>query len=100
MPQVCISSLQSELENLSNRVQVIVDENGRLHSELKRSLEAQLQASTGQEGGASGGGVSAVVVKGYQEQIDMLSKERDSYVDLWRQTNSELENLQKSEQAS
>ena len=77
-----------------------MDENSKLHSELRRSLEAQLQASTGQGGGASGGGVSTVVVKGFQEQIDLLSKERDSYIDLWRQTNSELENLQKSEQAS
>ena len=54
----------------------------------------------GQGGGASSGvgGVSTVIVGGLQQQLDLLSKERDSYVELWRQTTSELETLQKSEQ--
>ena len=79
---------------------MIIEENSKLHTELRKSLEAQLQSSMGQGGGAStgGGGVSTVIVEGLQQQVDLLCKERDSYVDLWRQTTSELETLQKSEQ--
>lgn len=91
---------QSELESLSSRVQEIIEENSKLHTELRKSLEAQLQSSMGQGGGASSGvgGVSTVIVGGLQQQLDLLSKERDSYVELWRQTTSELDTLQKSEQ--
>lgn len=67
-----------------------------MHSELRKSLEAQLQASSTSGGG---GGVSTVVIDGLRQQLDLLSKERDSYIELWRQTTSELESLQKSEQA-
>ena len=79
-----------------------MDENTKLHLELRKALEAQLQMSTGQGGGASsgGGGVSTVVIDGLRQQLDLLSKERDSYIDLWRQTTTELETLQRSEQAS
>ena len=41
-----------------------------------------------------------VVANGLQQQVDMLSKERDSYIDLWKQTTTELKALQKSQQAS
>lgn len=78
-------------------MQQITEENTRLHTELKRTLEAQLQASTG---GGSEGEVSMVVANGLQQQVDMLSKERDSYIDLWQQTTTELKALQKSHQAS
>ena len=39
-----------------------------------------------------------VVANGLQQQVDMLSKERDSYIDLWQQTTTELKALQKSHQ--
>ena len=99
-PPTITYTYQSELESLSSRVQEIIEENSKLHTELRKSLEAQLQSSMGQGGEASSGvgGVSTVIVGGLQHQLDLLSKERDSYVELWRQTTSELETLQKSEQ--
>ena len=78
-------------------MQEITEENTRLHTELKRTLEAQLQASTG---AGSEGEVSMVVANGLQQQVDMLSKERDSYIDLWQQTTTELKALQKSHQVN
>ena len=41
-----------------------------------------------------------VVANGLQQQVDILSKERDSYIDLWQQTTTELKALQKSHQVS
>jgi uncharacterized glyoxalase superfamily metalloenzyme YdcJ len=41
-----------------------------------------------------------VVANGLQQQVDMLSKERDSYIDLWQQTTTELKALQKSHQVN
>ena len=78
-------------------MQEITEENTRLHTELRRTLEAQLQASTGAGGE---GEVSMVVANGLQQQVDMLSKERDSYIDLWQQTTTELKALQKSHQVN
>lgn len=71
----------------------ITQENARLHSELRKSLEAQLHASTK---GTSGSINTAV--EGLQQQMDILSKERDSYIELWKQTSKELDMAQKSEQ--
>ena len=41
-----------------------------------------------------------VVANGLQQQVDMLSKERDSYIDLWQQTTTELKAIQKSHQVN
>ena len=95
--QLLRSSLQSELNSLSSRMEQITHENARLHSELRKSLEAQLQSSA--RGTANGGSINAAV-EGLQQQMDILSKERDSYIELWKQTSKELDTSQKSEQVT
>lgn len=87
-----ITTYQNELATLGTRVQEITEENTRLHSDLRQSLESQLKSSNGGSGGT--------VVEAVQEQMNILSRERDSYVDLWRQTSRELETLQSSERVS
>lgn len=88
-----IATYKSELESLRSRVQQVVDENTRLHSQLQQSLEAQLEAS--------GVGIQApgatTAVEGLQHQLDILSKERSSYLELWKQSSQELEHLQRAE---
>ncbi len=86
-----MASYQTELTTLLARVQEITDENTKLHSDLRKSLESQLKSP------ATGGSVQ---VKAVQEQMDILSRERDSHVDLWRQTTRELETLQRSDRVS
>lgn len=49
----------------------------RLHSELRRSLETQLQVSGGEGGGAS------LAVEGLQHQLDVISKVDSSDVMLY-----------------
>ena len=89
---------QSELSSLSSRVQEITEENTKLHSELRKSLESQLKSSSATVRGEGGGG--SVVVEAVQQQMDVLSKERDSYIDMWRQTSKELEIVQKNDQVN
>ncbi len=86
-----MASYQTELTTLVARVQEITDENTKLHSDLRKSVESQLNSP------AAGGSVQ---VKAVQEQMDIISRERDSHVDLWRQTTRELEILQRSDRVS
>ena len=94
-----IATYQAELSTLTARVQEITEENSKLHSDLRKSLESQLKSSSsrGERGVSNGGGA---VVEAVQEQMNILSRERDSYIDLWRQASKELESLQKSERVS
>lgn len=95
-----ISVYQSEMTSLTSRVQEITDENSKLHSELRKNLESQLKPSSTIVGGVTGVGGGSVVVEAMQQQMDVLSKERDSYIDLWRQTSKELEAVQKNNQVN
>ncbi len=88
-----VASYQTELTTLVARVQEITDENTKLHSDLRKSLESRLKSPTRVSGGS-------VQVEAVQEQMDILSRERDSHVDLWRQTTRELEILQRSDRVS
>lgn len=86
-----VGSYQSELTNLMGRVQEIAEENTKLHSDLRKSLESQLRSSNVSDGG---------VMEAVQEQLNILSRERDSYVDLWRQVSKELDTLQSNNRVS
>lgn len=85
---------------MSSRVQEITEENTKLHSELRKSLESQLKSSSTTVRGVTGEVGGGVVVEAVQKQMDVLSKERDSYIDMWRQTSKELEIVQKNEQVN
>ncbi len=89
-----VSSYQSELTNLTRRVGEIVEENTKLHSDLRKSLESQLRSSGA--GARDGGGV----IEAVQEQLDILSRERDNYIDLWRQVSKELDAVQSNNRVS
>ncbi len=88
-----VASYQTELTTLVARVQEITDENTKLHSDLRKSLESRLKSPACVNG-------ESVQVEAVQEQMDILARERDSHVDLWRQTTRELEILQRSDRVS
>ncbi len=88
-----VASYQSELTSLTGRVQCIADENTKLHADLRKNLESQLRSSSSVR---DGGGVMEAV----QEQLNILSRERESYVQLWKQVSKELEALQSNHRVS
>lgn len=88
-----VSFLKEELSSLKQKTDHVVQENTRLHEELRRSIEAQMDIVRQGEGS----GVEKEVMGNMQHQLQLLSQERDSYVELWQNACSELEKLQEIE---
>ncbi|XP_065884311.1 sodium channel and clathrin linker 1-like [Dysidea avara] len=83
-----VTSYESELQSLAQRVKEVTDENTKLHTDVRKHVERQLQ-NEGQEGSNS----EAILC----QRIDSLSQERDNYAELCKQTTEELEAAHKSE---
>ncbi len=88
---------------MSQRVEQVTEENSRLHLELRKNLEAQIHAAT--QSGAVGSKLSGRadvgdMLKTLQQQLDMMTKDRDTYHDLLKKTSRELELVQRSDQVS
>lgn len=90
-------SVQAELESMSARIEQVTMENTELHAELRKCLEAQIQTATGS--GAGGASVNEVMVT-LQQQLEMISRDRDSYRDLLKKASQELELVQRNDQVS
>lgn len=85
--------LKEELSSLKQKTDHVVQENTRLHEELRRSIEAQMDVVRQGEGS----GVEKEVMENMRHQLQLLSQERDSYVELWQNACGELEKLQEIE---
>lgn len=81
---------------MSSTVEQITDENRRLHSELRKTIECQIQRCQNSSQTMSSSTESAIGT--LQQQLDMVLKDRDSYRGLLKRTSQELEVLQKSDQ--
>lgn len=86
---------------MTQRVEQVTEENSRLHLELRKNLEAQIQSAT--KSGAAGSRLSGRadvgdMLKTLQQQLDMTTKDRDTYQDLLKKTSRELEMLQRRDQ--
>lgn len=88
------------MDSMAARIEQVTQENSRLHSELRRSLETQIQAAT--ESGSlrlkSSGGADAL--DALKQQLEMVTRDRDSYQELLKKTSHELELVQRSDQVS
>ena len=89
-------SHQTELESVIARAQQVSEENNRLHLELRKSAESKLSLVTSGIGAESGLGTSTAL-EALRQQVNMLTREKDSYVELWKQTTEELENTHRSD---
>ena len=78
------------------RVDEVTEENARLHLELRRNLEAQIQAATQAEPGKGSGRTDVGdMLNTLQQQLDMITKERNSYQELLKKTSRELDLCQR-----
>lgn len=80
------------------RVEQVAQENARLHSELRKSLEARIEAVT--QSGSTGSKSSSVgvLMDTLQQQLEMVTKDRDNFRELLKKTANELDLLQKMDQ--
>lgn len=88
---------------MASRIEQVTVENSRLHSELRKSLEMRIDQATqsASAGGKRGSdGTMKNVVGTLQQQLEMVTEDRDNYRDLLRKTTNELEIMQKSDQVS
>lgn len=86
------------------RVEKVTQENSRLHAELRKSLEARMEAVTNsfQQHESTGGSITGASVARarLEHQLDAVTKDRDNYRDLFKKASQELELLQQNEQVS
>ena len=83
---------------MTQRVEQVTEENSRLHLELRKNLEAQIHAATQSGSKMSGRADVGDMLKTLQQQLDMVTRDRDTYQDLLKKTSRELELVQRSDQ--
>ncbi len=86
---------------MTSRVEQVTQENSRLHSELRKSLEARIETATqsGSGGSKFASGVNVgEVVDTLQQQLEMVIRDRDNFRELMKKASNELEILQKIDQ--
>lgn len=85
---------------MTSRVEQVTQENARLHSELRKSLEARIEAVTQSSSKSSSGVGFGGVMDALQQQMEMVNKDRDNYRELLKKTANELDLLQRIDQVS
>ncbi|KAM4750464.1 sodium channel and clathrin linker 1 isoform 1-T2 [Anableps anableps] len=89
-----LQKYQEMMTDVRLKLEKVVEENERLHTELRESVEKQLHSLPV----ASVAGGSAVedtaIFKNLQEQVQLSEQERKQAVELWQTTAQELDRLQ------
>lgn len=89
---------------MCSRVEKVTQENSRLHTELRKSLEVRIEAVTQQptyqQPKSNGGPVGEEGLGTIQQQLNVVTKDRDNYRELLKKMSQELELLQRNDQVS
>ncbi|XP_036372780.1 sodium channel and clathrin linker 1 [Megalops cyprinoides] len=88
---------QMQMTELKVKLEEVVDENERLHSELRESIERQLHTlpiGSGLEVDSNEEGI----MRNLQEQIQLSVQEKDRAMEMWRSAADELYRLQETYQ--
>ncbi|XP_068178382.1 sodium channel and clathrin linker 1 [Antennarius striatus] len=87
-----------QMADVRVKMDAVVEENERLHVELREAVETQLSALST----ASGGGGSALeedaLTRNLQEQVQLSEQERVQALELWQTASQELDVLQQAYQ--
>ncbi|KAK7929353.1 hypothetical protein WMY93_005748 [Mugilogobius chulae] len=89
-----LQKYQGQMTEVKVKLDRVVKENERLHTELRESVEKQLHAipaSTALEGSAV---EEETIIKNLHEQIQLSEQERGQAMELWQTTSQELDRLQ------
>ncbi|XP_008406351.1 sodium channel and clathrin linker 1 [Poecilia reticulata] len=89
-----LQKYQETMTDVRLKLEKVVEENERLHTELRESIEKQLQSlpvGSEAEGGAA---EDTAILRNLQEQVQLSEQERKQATELWHTTAQELERLQ------
>ncbi|XP_033829932.1 sodium channel and clathrin linker 1-like [Periophthalmus magnuspinnatus] len=95
-----LQKYQGQMADIKVKLDRVVKENERLHTELRESVERQLHAipmPSATEGSAV---EEDIIIKNLQEQIQLSEQEREQAMELWQTTSQELNRLQQIYQKS
>ncbi|KAJ8354396.1 hypothetical protein SKAU_G00219630 [Synaphobranchus kaupii] len=85
---------QIQMAELKVKLEEVVRENERLHSELRESIERQLHALPSGPGLEGDPLTDEGVIKNLQEQIQLSVQEKDRAMEMWRSSADELYRMQ------
>uniref|UniRef100_A0A3B5QPE2 Sodium channel and clathrin linker 1 n=1 Tax=Xiphophorus maculatus TaxID=8083 RepID=A0A3B5QPE2_XIPMA len=89
-----LQKYQEMMTDVRLKLEKVVEENERLHTELRESIEKQLHSlpvDSEAEGSAT---VDTAILKNLQEQVQLSEQERKQAMELWHTTAQELDRLQ------
>ncbi|XP_054635040.1 sodium channel and clathrin linker 1-like isoform X2 [Dunckerocampus dactyliophorus] len=89
----CRSSCVS-MTDVKAKMESVIQENERLHAELRESVEKQLQSPSKTSGVKFGTVEDEAVIKNLQEQVKLSEQERIQAMELWQTAALELDHLQ------
>uniref|UniRef100_A0A3B3XLL5 Sodium channel and clathrin linker 1 n=1 Tax=Poecilia mexicana TaxID=48701 RepID=A0A3B3XLL5_9TELE len=89
-----LQKYQETMTDVRLKLEKVVEENERLHTELRESIEKQLHSlpvGSEAEGGAA---EDTAILRNLQEQVQLSEQERKQATELWHTTAQELDRLQ------
>ncbi|XP_022079629.1 sodium channel and clathrin linker 1-like isoform X2 [Acanthaster planci] len=90
-----IKTYKAEHVELSGKIDKLVNENNRLHKELKASIQGQLEAVHQVSRADTSIIEEQQLIDNLQKQITLITQEKDSAVEMWQETVQELDRLAK-----
>ncbi|KAL2097428.1 hypothetical protein ACEWY4_006635 [Coilia grayii] len=91
---------QKQMADIKVKLEAVVQENERLHSELRTSVERQLQTLPVGSGLDGESVADDVILKSLKEQLEHSGNEKQWAMEMWQTAVQELERLQKLHQSS
>ncbi|KAJ8411017.1 hypothetical protein AAFF_G00180520 [Aldrovandia affinis] len=85
---------QMQMTDMKVKLEELVRENERLHSELRESIERQLHALPSGPGLEGDSLTEEGAIRNLQEQIQLSIKEKDRAMEMWRSSAEELYRVQ------
>ncbi|CAL1544409.1 unnamed protein product [Lymnaea stagnalis] len=85
-----ISHLEHELDRLRNQARELIQENERLHQDLKEAIQTHISP---RHGAGGGDGDDGVLLHNLQQQLELIMQERDAAQEKWREAGQEVDRL-------
>ncbi|XP_051939239.1 sodium channel and clathrin linker 1-like [Hippocampus zosterae] len=89
-----LQKYQVSMTDFKEKLEIVVQENERLHAEMRESVEKQLQSASNIPGVEMSILEEEAVVKNLQEQVKLSEQERMQAMELWQTAALELDRLQ------
>uniref|UniRef100_A0AAQ4RYC7 Sodium channel and clathrin linker 1 n=1 Tax=Gasterosteus aculeatus aculeatus TaxID=481459 RepID=A0AAQ4RYC7_GASAC len=89
---------QGLMSDVKVKLETIVEENERLHAELREAVEKQLHALPAASGAEGGMTEEETAIRNLREQVQLFDQERLQAMELWQTAAQELDLLQQTYQ--